>query len=490
MPFAGYANFAACVRKNASKSDPKAYCATVMRAAEGIQIWEAEVSDQRRENLAKKGAALPDGSFPIPSVAFLKKAIQAFGRAKNKAAAKAHIIKRARALGRTDLLPDDWKGSSKGAKEGMEPIPATEVVEATEAQFNRDDETGKMTARIKIIQAGPTKSKMQFQRVYSPAAIRRAAQEKIYDGLRMFVNHSDKPHLKRGLMEMVSAVESTEYDPKTNAVYGNVEIFDKDFFDRADKAKKFMGVSATQRIEVTRSPAVNGKTATEEVQRIPEAHSVDWVIYPAAGGEIIKFARESEGADQVEWDDITLDTLREHAPAVLDAHKQELAKESKKVDPPDDDDEADENEEDDAPVTMKKSDLSKFVQEQIQSVMTDSESKRQKNIAATKKVRDRVAKSGLPARTQGRIVNQFAEVQEYVEKDVDEAITEAQEEFKEAKLGPRISGMGPTSSTGATGSERKTVTVREGVEGIFGFSKKAEKKDDKATSGAASGKES
>ncbi len=35
MPFAGYKNFADCVAKNQSKSNPKAYCATIMRKVEG-----------------------------------------------------------------------------------------------------------------------------------------------------------------------------------------------------------------------------------------------------------------------------------------------------------------------------------------------------------------------------------------------------------------------------------------------------------------------
>ena len=35
MPFAGYADFDACVRANSDKRDPKAYCAEIMRAVEG-----------------------------------------------------------------------------------------------------------------------------------------------------------------------------------------------------------------------------------------------------------------------------------------------------------------------------------------------------------------------------------------------------------------------------------------------------------------------
>lgn len=61
-----------------------------------------------REKLAEKGQAMPSGGFPIRNEADLKNAIQAFGRASNKAAAKAWIIKRAKQLGLTDLLPEGW----------------------------------------------------------------------------------------------------------------------------------------------------------------------------------------------------------------------------------------------------------------------------------------------------------------------------------------------------------------------------------------------
>jgi len=69
-------------------------------------------TDAARKHLATEGKALPDGSYPIVNVADLKNAIQAIGRAKNVAAAKAHIIKRAKALDATDALPDDWDSST------------------------------------------------------------------------------------------------------------------------------------------------------------------------------------------------------------------------------------------------------------------------------------------------------------------------------------------------------------------------------------------
>jgi hypothetical protein len=63
---------------------------------------------KERESLAEKGQAMPGGGFPIRNQQDLKNAIMAFGRAKNKAAAKAWIIKRAKELELEYLLPEDW----------------------------------------------------------------------------------------------------------------------------------------------------------------------------------------------------------------------------------------------------------------------------------------------------------------------------------------------------------------------------------------------
>jgi len=64
---------------------------------------------KQRKELAKKGEALPDGSFPIADEEDLRNAISSYGRAGDKAKAKAHIMRRARALRKVDLLPDKWE---------------------------------------------------------------------------------------------------------------------------------------------------------------------------------------------------------------------------------------------------------------------------------------------------------------------------------------------------------------------------------------------
>lgn len=85
------------------------------------RVVKRDVSSRERDKLKGEGKALPDGSFPIASEQDLKNAISAYGRAKDKEKAKRHIIKRARALKRTDLLPDDWRGSVRKASLARSP---------------------------------------------------------------------------------------------------------------------------------------------------------------------------------------------------------------------------------------------------------------------------------------------------------------------------------------------------------------------------------
>jgi hypothetical protein len=108
--------------------------------AEGFKQYNTE---QRRE-MAGKGWALPDGSFPIADTQDLQNAVQAIGRGANnpKAQIKAHIVKRARSLGATDMLPPDWAGSTKETANSNEKeveVMADEKVEKVEELAVKDE---------------------------------------------------------------------------------------------------------------------------------------------------------------------------------------------------------------------------------------------------------------------------------------------------------------------------------------------------------------
>lgn len=78
-------------------------------------IGKSSVSEsftaQQRRDLAAKGYAMKDGSFPIRNAEDLKNAVHDIGRCSHPELAKKHIIKRARALGKMSLIPDEWKKS-------------------------------------------------------------------------------------------------------------------------------------------------------------------------------------------------------------------------------------------------------------------------------------------------------------------------------------------------------------------------------------------
>jgi hypothetical protein len=72
------------------------------------------LSTKARATAAAKGQAMPGGRYPIRSKAELEKAIHAVGRGSGShAAIKAHIAKRAKALGATKLLPPTYQASTR-----------------------------------------------------------------------------------------------------------------------------------------------------------------------------------------------------------------------------------------------------------------------------------------------------------------------------------------------------------------------------------------
>ena len=72
----------------------------------------AKFTAEQRRKLASTGSALPGGRYPIRNAQDLSNAIHALGRAKGgasgRAVVKRFIIRRAKALGLTKSLPEDW----------------------------------------------------------------------------------------------------------------------------------------------------------------------------------------------------------------------------------------------------------------------------------------------------------------------------------------------------------------------------------------------
>lgn len=81
----------------------------------------ADFTEAQRDRLASQGKARRDGSFPIRNRSDLQNAIRAVGRVRpnteaERSRVRRHIIRRARAIGAMEMVPDTWgsDGTLKG----------------------------------------------------------------------------------------------------------------------------------------------------------------------------------------------------------------------------------------------------------------------------------------------------------------------------------------------------------------------------------------
>ena len=98
---------------------------------------KAMYGDDERMEMAKGGMAMPDGSYPIMDEEDLKNAIMAIGRASNPDEVKMHCQKRAKELGKEDMIPESWKMAHEEAESLEDTAEDTEEksaedIEATE----------------------------------------------------------------------------------------------------------------------------------------------------------------------------------------------------------------------------------------------------------------------------------------------------------------------------------------------------------------------
>lgn len=101
-----------------------------------------------RKRMAGNGTAMPDGSFPIADEEDLRNAIQSVGRASDQDAARAHIKKRATALGKTNLIPQDWAADADAFAPGTHDGPGWITHPVPTARIRRYWTRGKGAAKI------------------------------------------------------------------------------------------------------------------------------------------------------------------------------------------------------------------------------------------------------------------------------------------------------------------------------------------------------
>jgi hypothetical protein len=281
------------------------------------------------------------------------------------------------------------------------------------------------------------------------------------------------------MRDLVSAITTTKLDTsfpdKKARVRGAVEWIDDDWQKKIEKGKDHVGVSHDALLRGTRSMK-NGRRY-EDIDEIPRVNSVDWVIYPSAGGGFENSFLAQEGVDMkdaIDWDAIDEDMLKEHKP---DLYKSLTARGSEAEEGDEDEEETEEDEEETPAQESKKSKGSKKVvkikkskvQRQVEDIVRRSfeavEQERQTKQEVHSKVEELVNKSTLPDLTKKRVIASFDGKESFEEDRVKEAITAAKAEVA-AIAGPRIRGMGP--SGGTTKSTKSFGRAHEAVEKAFG----------------------
>ncbi len=194
--------------------------------ADYSEIFKDYNTEQRKE-LAAKGHAMADGSYPIADAADLSNAIHAIGRGSGShAAIKAHIIKRAKAMGKTDMLPEDWKVNMSAD------MTTEEMVKKMEAEGMSPEDIKKKLAMMK------GKTNMAEDTIVTPVApVVPAVSVEEFNALKSKAEAFDSTIKK----------QAEEFDAKLKAEKERADTFATQFAaERKARAIETLGVKATK----------------------------------------------------------------------------------------------------------------------------------------------------------------------------------------------------------------------------------------------------
>jgi hypothetical protein len=345
------------------------------------------------------------------------------------------------------------------------PVRRLDIFRVTEADFGDED-------WITIIREGESENGRNYKR----ATLEKAVQNRVYENMRMFVDHTDGPPLKRSIRELVSGIDQTKLDtsfPDNMArVRGKLTWYNDEFREFASKAKKHIGVSHDAMLKGFRSHK-NGRKY-EDIDEIKHCNSVDWVVYPSAGGGFDQFyAKEGvEMAEAIDWEAIDEKMLKEKAP---DLYQKLIAVHAK---------EAEGNEgdggEEPTPTPPPVADpkvIERLVESTVTRVLEGVETKQKTRAEVQGKVSELVARSTLPELTKKRVISQFTGAEAFEEDAVKEAIETAKAEVK-AIAGPRVQHMGLTSGGKSNNGTPSLGRAHEALEAAFGIKKTSKKEEE------------
>ncbi|WP_242892451.1 hypothetical protein [Actinomadura litoris] len=245
-------------------------------------VDEAKYSADQLRDMLGKGQAIKndngDPSYPIGDAEDLGKAISAVGRGgKDHDKIRAYIVRRAKALGKTDMLPDGWNASG-AMKETAQLAESSPLTEATRGQA-----TG-ARMRIKLIDRGWGSSGY-----YGEAVLRRAAADRIFPaGTQMFLDHpaaSEAIERPERSVRDLAAVLTAPASYQDGGLYAEARVFGPyqqlltDMAEHIGVSIRACGTAEHGEVEGREGAIITGLT---------EGISVDFVTKAGRGGQIVE----------------------------------------------------------------------------------------------------------------------------------------------------------------------------------------------------------
>lgn len=208
----------ACCR---GETTPSAKAAKV---GERAGRYEALVKDKYsagdRKKMAAAGQAMADGSYPIGDAQDLDNAIHAVGRGKAPhGKIRAHIKRRAKALGQGSKIPDSWKsgaGAEKGAtltKSQAQEIPEPDITPdviskaVAEAMKPAQERIAQLADELAKVRSMPIPGGPQLITAHSPRPADQNAAATKAIRLRAIAAQTSDPDVKRSYLDLAAREE-------------------------------------------------------------------------------------------------------------------------------------------------------------------------------------------------------------------------------------------------------------------------------------------
>jgi len=312
------------------------------------------------------------------------------------------------------------------------PVSSEPAREAKGAFLEAKEEgTGAKSFRIRVIRAGISGN----GNYYPDAALREAVS--MFEGARVFVK-SDKEHLAgegKDVRNLVGALANVAFvegaSPDTGAVladlrllepHGEIAVKLREAWDQGMTGLFGFSIDADAKVKTR---VVAGRKLREAVQ-FTKVSSVDLIVEPGAGGEIVNFIEAKEESDM----------FRKRMIRLIEAKRPELLRD-KDVD------------------NLSDEDIEKMVEALTsgpalgdRGEARDAGATREDIAAAMKMVEARasmrvsIAESGLPQAARDRLRKDFEAMERFTESEVEQRIKDEREYLGRFAESGRIQGLG------------------------------------------------